>query len=197
VGCCQALYPTVPGSMGIAYPGRRVAIIDEHGVEQPDGTVGEIASWRDDDPSLFLGYWGRPGVPETMQLGDWLRSGDLALRGDDGYFRYQGRNDDLIKSAGYRIGPAEVEDALVRHPKVAEAAVVGRRDPERGTVVAAFVRPMPGAVRDDALRRELQDFVKRNLAAYKYPRVIEFLDTFPLTSSGKISRRRLRERDPA
>jgi len=194
VGCCQALYPTVPGSMGIAYPGRRVAIIDEQGVEQRDGTVGEIASWCDDDPSLFLGYWGQPGVPEKMRLGGWLRSGDLALRGEDGYFRYQGRNDDLIKSAGYRIGPAEVEDALLRHPKVAEAAVVGRPDPERGAVVAAFVRPMPGVERGPVLAKELQDFVKRNLAAYKYPRVVEFLDTFPLTSSGKISRRKLRER---
>ena len=194
VGCCKALYPVVPGSMGIRYPGRRTAIIDDAGNEQPDGTVGEIASWREDDPSLFLGYWGDPGVPERMRLGGWLRSGDLALRGADGYFRYQGRNDDLIKSAGYRIGPAEVEDALVRHEQVAEAAVVARPDPDRGSVVMAWVRVMPGVVPGDALVRELQDHVKRNLAAYKYPRVVEFVEEFPLTSSGKISRRTLRAR---
>ena len=194
VGCCKALYPVVPGSMGIRYPGRRAAIIDDAGNEQPDGTVGEIASWREDDPSLFLGYRGDPGVPERMRLGGWLLSGDLAFRGEDGYFRYQGRNDDLIKSAGYRIGPAEVEDALVRHEQVAEAAVVARPDADRGSVVMASVRVMPGVVPGDALLRELQDHVKRNLAAYKYPRVVEFVEEFPLTSSGKISRRTLRAR---
>ena len=194
VGCCRALYPVVPGSMGVRYPGRRTAIIDDVGNEQPDGTVGEIASWREDDPSLFLGYRGDPGVPERMQLGGWLRSGDLARRGEDGYFRYQGRNDDLIKSAGYRIGPAEVEDALVRHEQVAEAAVVAKPDPDRGSVVMAYVRVMPGVIPRDTLVRELQDHVKRNLAAYKYPRVVEFVEEFPLTSSGKISRRTLRAR---
>ena len=194
VGCCKALYPVVPGSMGIGYPGRRVAIIDDAGNEQSDGTVGEIASWREDDPSLFLGYWGEPGVPERMRLGGWLRSGDLAVRGADGYVRYQGRNDDLIKSAGYRIGPAEVEDALVRHEQVAEAAVVAKPDPDRGSVVMAYVRVMPGVAIGDALVRELQDHVKRNLAAYKYPRVVEFVEEFPLTSSGKINRRNLRTR---
>ena len=194
VGCCKALYPVVPGSMGIRYPGRRTAVIDDAGNEQPDGTAGEIASWREDDPSLFLGYWGDLGVPERMRLGGWLRSGDLAVRGADGYFRYQGRNDDLIKSAGYRIGPAEVEDALVRHEQVAEAAVVARPDPDRGAVVMAYVRVMPGVAAGDALVRELQDHVKRNLAAYKYPRVVEFVEEFPQTSSGKISRRTLRAR---
>ena len=193
VGCCRALYETIPGSMGITYPGRRVAIIDDTGVEQPDGAVGEIASWREDDPSLFLGYWGDLGVPARMRLGGWLRSGDLALREPSGYFRYQGRNDDLIKSAGYRIGPAEVEDALLRHPNVAEAAVIARPDSERGAIVMAFVRVMPGAEASDRLKRELQEHVKQNLAAYKYPREIEFVDTFPLTSSNKISRRKLRE----
>ena len=194
VGCCKALYPVVPGSMGIRYPGRRTAVIDDAGNEQPDGTAGEIASWREDDPSLFLGYWGDPGVPERMRLGGWLRSGDLAVRGEDGYFRYQGRNDDLIKSAGYRIGPAEVEDALVRHGQVAEAVVVAKPDPDRGSVVMAYVRVMPGVVPGDELVRELQDHVRRNLAAYKYPRVVEFVAEFPLTSSGKISRRTLRAR---
>ena len=194
VGNCKALFPIVPGSMGRAYPGRRVAVIDDQGNEQPDGVVGEIASWREDDPSLFLGYWGDPGVPERMRLGGWLRSGDLVVRESSGYFRYQGRNDDLIKSAGYRIGPAEVEDALIRHESVAEAAVVAKPDPDRGSVVMAYVRVMPGVDAGGVLARELQDYVKRNLAVYKYPRVVEFVDSYPLTSSGKISRRTLRAR---
>ena len=194
VGCCKRLFPAIPGSMGLAYPGRQVAIIDEDGNPQPDGTVGEVASWLPDDPSLFLGYWGQPGVPEPMRVDNWLRSGDLAVRDSNGYFWYQGRNDDLIKSAGYRIGPNEVEDALVSHPDVAEAAVVGKPDQERGTVVMAYVRLMQGVEKSDHTRRQLQQHVKDNLAAYKYPRIVEFVDSFPLTSSGKIRRKALRER---
>ena len=194
VGCCKALYPTIPGSMGRAFPGRRVAIIDDNGAEQPDGVTGEIASWKPDDPSLFLGYWGNPGVPEKMRLGNWLKSGDLGVRDENGYFWYHGRNDDLIKSAGYRIGPNEVEDALVSHPDVAEAAVVGKPDRERGSIVMAYVRLMKGVAKDNRTREQLQQFVKDNLAVYKYPRVIEFVDSFPLTSSGKIRRNVLRKR---
>ena len=194
VGCCKHLFPAIPGSMGLAYPGRQVAIIDEDGNPQPDGVVGEVASWLPDDPSLFLGYWGQPGVPEPMRVGNWLRSGDLAVRDSNGYFWYQGRNDDLIKSAGYRIGPNEVEDALVSHPDVAEAAVVGKPDRERGTVVMAYVRLMQGVEKSDHTRKQLQQHVKDNLAAYKYPRIVEFVDSFPLTSSGKIRRKTLRER---
>ena len=194
VGCCKALYPTIPGSMGRAFPGRRVAIIDDNGTEQSDGVTGEIASWKPDDPSLFLGYWGNPGVPEKMRLGNWLKSGDLGVRDENGYFWYHGRNDDLIKSAGYRIGPNEVEDALVSHPDVAEAAVVGKPDRERGSIVMAYVRLMKGVAKDDNTREKLQQFVKDNLAVYKYPREIEFVDSFPLTSSGKIRRNVLRKR---
>ena len=194
VGCCQALFPTVRGSMGLAFPGRTVAIIDENGIEQPDGTVGEIASWRPHDPSLFLGYWGKPGVPEHMKLGKWLRSGDLAVRDERGYFWYHGRNDDLIKSAGYRIGPNEVEDALVSHQYVAEAAVVAKPDRERGSIVMAYVRLMEGVDQSENTKKALQDYVRQNLAFYKYPRQIEFVDSFPLTSSGKIRRNVLRAR---
>ena len=194
VGCCKALYPTIPGSMGRAFPGRRVAIIDDNGTEQSDGVTGEIASWKPDDPSLFLGYWGNPGVPEKMRLGNWLKSGDLGVRDENGYFWYHGRNDDLIKSAGYRIGPNEVEDALVSHPDVAEAAVVGKPDKERGSIVMAYVRLMKGVAKDNSTREQLKQFVKDNLAVYKYPREIEFVDSFPLTSSGKIRRNVLRKR---
>ena len=193
VGCCKKLFPTIPGSMGRAFPGRQVAIIDDQGNELPDGSAGEVASWRLADPSLFLGYWGNPGVPEKMRLGNWLRSGDLAVRDEHGYFWYQGRNDDLIKSAGYRIGPNEVEDSLVAHPDVAEAAVVGKPDRERGFVVMAYVRLMAGVEENDDTRERLRNHVKTNLAAYKYPRVIEFVDSFPLTSSGKIRRNVLRQ----
>ena len=194
VGCCRRLFPPIPGSMGLAFPGRNVAIIDEDGNPQPDGTAGEVASWLPDDPSLFLGYWGEPGVPERMRRGNWLCSGDLAVRDENGYFWYQGRNDDLIKSAGYRIGPNEVEDTLISHPYVAEAAVIGKPDKERGQVVMAYVRLMQGQEKSDEVRKMLQDHVKENLATYKYPRVIEFVDSFPLTSSGKIRRKALRER---
>ena len=191
VGNCKALYPIRPGSMGRGYPGHRIVLLDEGGQPVADGEIGEICA-SIDDPTLFLGYWGQPGVPERLRRGDWLRTGDLAYRDADGYIWYQGRNDDLIKSAGYRIGPAEVEDALVRHPAVAEAAVIASPDPQRGAIVKALVRLHAGQAGSDALVQELQGFVKTRLAAYKYPRAIEFVTSFPLTSSGKIRRGELR-----
>ncbi|MBW3098311.1 acyl-CoA synthetase [Pseudohoeflea coraliihabitans] len=191
VGNCRALYPIRPGSMGRVYPGRIVAIIDEEGKPVADGEVGEIAA-RQDDRTLFLGYWGDLGIPERLRAGEWLRTGDLARRDADGYFWYQGRNDDLIKSAGYRIGPAEIEDTLLRHAGVAEAAVVGKPDPDRGAIVVAFVRLAEGSAASRDLTRELQDFVKQQLAFYKYPREIHYVDEFPLTSSSKIRRGELR-----
>ncbi|MBI1384361.1 MAG: AMP-binding protein [Rhizobiales bacterium] len=191
VGNCAALYPARQGSMGKAYPGHGTTLVDEEGNEVGPGQTGEIVA-PVDDPTLFLGYWGQPGIPEGLRLGRWLRTRDLARRDEDGYYWYQGRGDDLIKSAGYRIGPAEVEDCLVRHPAVAEAAVVASPDAERGAVVKAFVRLVAGARAGEALTRELQEHVKRNLAAYKYPRRIEYVDSFPLTSSGKIRRGELR-----
>ena len=195
VGNCRRLYPIRAGSMGRTYPGHATALVDDSGNAVPTGQVGEIVSTTD-DPTLFLGYWGDPGIPERLRLGaDLLRTGDLARRDADGYFWYQGRNDDLIKSAGYRIGPAEVEDALVTHPAVAEAAVIGSPDVARGTIVKAYVRLRQGVAPSASLVRELQDHVKKNLAAYKYPRDIEFVDEFPLTSSGKIRRAELRRRN--
>jgi acetyl-CoA synthetase len=195
VGNCKRLYPIRAGSMGRTYPGHATGLVDDSGSPVAVGEVGEIVSTID-DPTLFLGYWGDPGVPERLRLGaNLLRTGDLARQDADGYFWYQGRNDDLIKSAGYRIGPAEVEDALVTHPDVAEAAVIGSPDPQRGTIVKAYVRLRQGVAPSASLVRDLQDCVKHNLAAYKYPRAIEFVDEFPLTSSGKIRRAELRRRD--
>jgi acetyl-CoA synthetase len=194
IGNCRRLWPIKPGSMGRPYPGHTIAVIDEDGVPLPDGTLGEIAA-RDDDPTLFIGYWKQPARTADMRTGRWIRTGDFGYRDADGYFWFKGRNDDLIKSAGYRIGPAEVEDALVRHPAVSEAAVVGSPDAERGQVVKAFVRLIDGHRAGDDLARELQDYVKSNLAFYKYPRRIEFVDAFPLTSTGKINRKELRHRE--
>lgn len=191
IGNCRALYPIRPGSMGRAYPGRVVEVIDDAGNPVPDGEVGEIAA-RDDDRTLFLGYWGNLGIPEKLHLGSWLRTGDLARRDGDGYFWYEGRNDDLIKSAGYRIGPAEIEDTLLKHPRVVEAAVVGKPDAERGAIVVAFVKLADGIAGSPEITRELQDFVKQNLAFYKYPREIRYVTEFPLTSSSKIRRNELR-----
>ncbi len=196
IGCCKALYPARPGSMGLAYPGHGTTVVDEHGNELPDGKVGEIVT-RADDPTRFLGYWRDQAKTDDLRLGPWLRTHDLAARDADGYFWYKGRTDDLIKSAGYRIGPAEVEDSLVKHPAVAEAAVVGASDPARGAIVKAFVRLADGFDPSDGLTNELQEHVKKNLAAYKYPRVVEYVDAFEMTSTGKINRRVLRERELA
>jgi acetyl-CoA synthetase len=194
VGNCSLLYPIRPGSMGKIYPGHDVRLVDESGRDVPNGDVGEIVASAD-DPTLFLGYWGQPGVPESLRLGRWIRTRDLARLDDDGYVWYQGRNDDLIKSAGYRIGPAEVEDTLLKHPAVAEAAVVASPDLVRGSIVKAFIRLREGVTPSPALVIELQQKVKSDLAAYKYPREIEFVDEFPLTSSGKIRRAELRRRE--
>ncbi len=196
IGNCRSLWPIKSGSMGRAYPGHTIAVIDEQGQPVADGTLGEIAV-SDDDPTLFIGYWRQPERTSRMRCGNWIRTGDFAYRDEDGYFWFKGRNDDLIKSAGYRIGPAEVEDALIHHEAVAEAAVIGSPDEERGQVVKAFIRLQDGAVASDELARSLQDYIKTNLALFKYPRRIEFVENFPLTSTGKINRRALREQEKA
>lgn len=138
------------------------------------------------DRTLFVGYWGDLGVPERLRCGDWLRTGDLAKRDGDGYYWYQGRNDDLIKSAGYRIGPTEIEDTPLRHADVVEAAVLAKPDPERVAIVVAFVKLAGGKEGSPDMTRALQDFAKQNLALFKYPREVRYVSEFPLTSSLKI-----------
>lgn len=192
IGCCKALYPARPGSMGLAYPGHGTTIVDDSGRELANGEVGEVVT-RGDDATQFLGYWKDEAKSADLRLGGWLRTRDLALRDEDGYFWYRGRTDDLIKSAGYRIGPAEVEDCLARHPAIAEAAVIGSPDAERGAIVKAFVRLVAGTEESEALTKELQAHVKSRLAAYKYPREIEYVDDMETTTSGKLNRKLLRE----
>jgi acetyl-CoA synthetase len=194
VGNCAALWPVRPGFMGRAYPGREVALADEAGAPAAPGAEGEIVVRRG-DPTAFLGYWEKPDRTRQMYRGDWFRTGDMAVRDEQGYYRFVGRNDDLIKSGGYRIGPAEVEEALLALGEVAEAAVIPAPDPVRGAVVKALVRLAPGVAPSDALRRRIQDHVRRELAAYKYPRVVEFVDSLPLTTTGKINRKLLRQRE--
>jgi len=194
IGNCARLWAIKPGSMGRAYPGHNLAVLDEAGIEVETGTVGEIAA-RDDDPTLFIGYWKNPRKTQEIRHGCWIRTGDFGYRDDEGYFWYKGREDDLIKSSGYRIGPAEIEDALVGHPSVAEAAVIGVPDPDRGQIIKAFVCLLENVTSSEELSQELQKYVKQRLAFFKYPRLIEFVEEFPLTSTGKINRKELRRRE--
>ncbi len=188
-----AIMPPKPGAMGRAVPGHEVAVIDRDGGAAPVGETGLVAIRRP-DPVMFLGYWNNPTATAEKFIGDWLVTGDQARMDADGYFWFVGRDDDVITSGGYRIGPGEIEDCLIKHPAVAMAAVVGVPDALRTEIVKAFVVVKPGAHADAALATALQDFVKTRLAAHEYPRRIEFVDTLPLTATGKIIRRELRAR---
>jgi acetyl-CoA synthetase/medium-chain acyl-CoA synthetase len=185
--------PVRPGSMGLPMPGHRVEVIDEEGRVLPPGEVGDIAV-HGSPPSLFLGYWKDEAATQRCRRGPWYVTGDRGTRDEDGYFWFVGRSDDVIISAGYRIGPFEVESALVEHPDVMEAAAVAAPDPVRGSVVKAFVVLRPGVQGDEALKGALQEHVKRVTAPYKYPRQIEFVEALPKTVSGKIRRVELRQR---
>lgn len=194
IGNCSALWPVRAGFMGLPYPGRDVALLDEAGEPVGAGVEGEIVVRRG-DPTGFLGYWEKSEKTREIFLGEWIRTGDLAIRDEQGYYRFLGRNDDLIKSGGYRIGPAEVEEALLALDEVAEAAVIPTPDALRGNVVKALVRLAPGIIPSEALKARIQEHVKRRLAAYKYPRQIDFVQAFPLTTTGKIDRKELRRRE--
>ena len=204
VGNCAPLWPARPGSMGRPYPGHRIAVIDDDGRECPRGTPGDVAVHRRDrhgerDPIFFLGYWKNLAATEAKFTGDrddsWCRTGDTAVMDADGYLWYQGRSDDVFKAAGYRIGPSEIENCLVKHPAVANAAVVPKPDSERGALVKAYVVLAPGHAASTALQEELQRHVRGKLAPYEYPKEIEFIDALPMTTTGKVQRRLLRLRE--
>ena len=182
-----------PGAIGKPVPGHDVAVIRPDGSICDDEEVGEIAVKRP-NPVLFLSYWRRPEATEQKFLGDWMLTGDRARRDSDGYVFFLGRDDDVISSAGYRIGPVEIEDVLLRHPAVANAAAVGKPDALRGEIVKAFIALKPGFSPSPALATEIQQQVKSRLSAHEYPREVEFVAEMPLTTSGKIIRRLLREK---
>jgi acetyl-CoA synthetase len=185
-----------------------VAVIDHAGHECPAGTPGEVAVHRFDvhghpDPVFFLGYWRNEAATQAKYTGDWCRTGDMAVADADGYLWYQGRTDDMFKAAGYRIGPGEIENCLVKHPAVANAAVVPKPDRERGALVKAYVVLSPDyqaqrsqaanlATFDASVQSALQQHVKGLLAPYEYPKEIEFIDALPMTTTGKVQRRILR-----
>jgi acetyl-CoA synthetase len=198
VGNSHTLWPVKPGSMGRPYPGHRVAVIDEAGRELGPGKVGDVAvrrTWIDGtpDPVFFLGYWGNPQATASKYSGEWCRTGDEASWDEDGYLWYQGRSDDMFKSAGYRIGPAEIENCLARHGAVANCAIVPSPDETRGAVIKAFVLLAPGQVGSEALKDSIREHVKAHLAPYQQPREIEFVAELPMTTTGKVQRRVLRD----
>ena len=196
VGNCATLMPTRDGSMGRAIPGHELAVIGEQGEALPPGEAGAIAV-RAPDPAMFLQYWRNPEATARKFRGDWLLTGDLGLRDEAGYFWFHGRDDDVIISAGYRIGPDEVEGCIAGHAAVSMVAVVGVPDALRGEVVKAFVVPRDGLEPGPALAADIQAYVKTRLSGHEYPREIEFLTELPMTITGKIMRRELRNRSGA
>ncbi|AYG67534.1 MULTISPECIES: AMP-binding protein [unclassified Rhizobium] len=181
------------GATGKPVPGHRVAIVDADGVEVPVGESGQIAIKRP-DPVMFLGYWQNEAATEAKFANDWLLTGDIGRQDADGYISFVGRDDDVITSSGYRIGPSEIEDCLGGHPAVQLAAAVGKPDAVRTEIVKAYVVLVPGREPSEALAAEIREWVKTRLSMHEYPREIEFVDALPLTTSGKVIRRLLRER---
>jgi acyl-coenzyme A synthetase/AMP-(fatty) acid ligase len=184
-----------PGSMGKPSPGFEIGIIDHEGNQLPAGKEGDIAvRVKPDRPTwIFKEYWRNPDATQACLRGDWYVTGDRAYQDEEGYYWFVGRADDVIISAGYRIGPFEVESALKEHPAVAESAVVASPDEMRGEIVKAYVILAPGYSPTPELASELQTYVKQVTAPYKYPREIEFVENLPKTISGKIRRVELRE----
>ena len=191
VGNNADLFPIRPGSMGKPTPGFDVRIVSETGEELPRGNRG-IIGVRQPNPCTMLGYWRNPEGTAKKFAGEFLLTGDLGVQDDDGYFWYVSREDDVITSAGYRIGPSEIEHTLLKHPAVANAAVVGVPDPIRTEAIKAWIVLRPGFAAGDELARQIQDFVKVQLAAHEYPRHVQFADSLPMTATGKVLRRELR-----
>jgi acetyl-CoA synthetase len=191
VANCAALMAPRPGSMGRAVPGHDVVVLDDRGNVAHAGIEGEIAVRRP-DPVMFLRYWNNREATDKKFLGDWLLTGDRCRQDDEGHFWFVGRADDVITTAGYRVGPGEIEECLMKHPAVALAAAVGIPDPLRTEVIKAFIVLKATYAPSEGLATEIQEFVKRQLAAHEYPRLLEFVDTLPMTATGKIMRGELR-----
>ncbi|MBR0669613.1 acyl-CoA synthetase [Neoroseomonas soli] len=186
-----------PGSMGKPLPGQRIAIVDEAGAVQPGGTPGLIATMPPPDGIYALGYWNNPEAEAALRRQGWIVTGDIGHEDADGYYWFEGRMDDVIKSAGYRVGPFEVESALLTHSAVAEAAVIGKPDAARGQLVKAFVVLKPGFADSQALREELVSAARREVGAHAFPREIEIVTDLPKTTTGKIQRFVLRQQEVA
>ena len=208
VGNCAAVTAPKPGAMGRGYPGHQLGVLDDEGNPVAPGEMGEVCVQRscngEMDPVFMLGYWQNPEATAEKFFGGgiddaqaWGRTGDLAKMDEDGVLWYQGRSDDMFKSAGYRIGPGEIENCLVKHVAVANAAVIGAPDPVRGTVVKAFIVLQAGEKPSAELEASLQQHVRQYLAPYEYPKIIEFIDALPMTTTGKVQRRLLRRRGGA
>jgi len=189
---CHRWFAATPGAIGKAVPGHDVAIVDTHGKPLPPGHAGHIAV-RTPDPVMFLGYWNQPQATQEKFAGAYLLTGDLGTMDADGFVRFVGRDDDVITSAGYRIGPGPIEDCLLGHPAVRMAAVVGVPDSERSEIVKAFVVLAEGVTPSEALTQDLQAHVRTRLAAHEYPRLVEYVVSLPMTSTGKVMRRVLRD----
>jgi acetyl-CoA synthetase len=193
VGSCAGIGVVKPGAIGKAIPGHTVAVIDGEGRVCKPGELGQIAVQRP-DPVMFLEYWGKPEATREKFIGDWMTTGDQGVIDDEGYFTFVGRDDDVITSSGYRIGPGEIEDCLIKHPAVALAAVIGKPDPVRTEIVKAFIVLKAGQSSSTALADDIQAFVRTRLSAHEYPREIAFIDEMPMTTTGKVIRRLLRAR---
>lgn len=193
VSSSSAIMDARPGIMGRAVPGHDVNIVDDRGNLLGNDELGNIGVRRP-DPVMFLGYWNNPDATQKKFAGDWLLTGDTGMRDAKGWIRFVGRDDDVITSSGYRIGPGEIEDCLLKHPAVALAGVVGKPDPQRTEIVKAFIVLKDGVTGSDELAKEIADFVKTRLAAHEYPREISFVDALPMTTTGKVIRRELRDR---
>ena len=189
---CAAIGVTRAGAIGRPVPGHIVTIIREDGTVCAPGELGQIAVARP-DPAMFLSYWNNPAATAAKFVGDFMTTGDQGICDEDGYVRFVGRDDDVITSSGYRIGPGEIEDCLIRHPAVALAAVVGKPDPVRTEIVKAYVVLKDGAAPSETLAREIQAFVRERLSAHEYPREVAFRASLPMTTTGKIIRRLLRD----
>ena len=192
-GNCSEVMSVRPGSIGKSYPGHSVEAVDEDGNILEVGEIGELAADRN-DPVMVSGYWNNKEATQEKYIGKWWGTGDTGYKDEDGYLWFVGRKDDVISSAGYRIGPGEIEDCLLKHPAIAQVAVIGIPDKLRGEAVKAYIVLKDGNQPSGKLTAEIQDSVRKRLAAYEYPRFIEYIDDLPLTTTGKVRRNELRAR---